>query len=115
MQVFYASAMRMVYKKKEMQRKKQSFPSKKMFCVKVNKDFYFVKDFDIFTQKQQEPHFEIPAVYLFRTSVLSLFFILEHTQVGLIPRRGNLATFKRCKHGTTRFMGMGAVAIFTIL
>ena len=48
MQVFYASAMRMVYKKRNAAQE-TIISLKKMFCVKVNKDFYFVKDFDIFT------------------------------------------------------------------
>ena len=52
---------------------------------------------------------------LFRSSVLPLFLVLEHAQIGLIARGGKFTAFKCGKHCATWFVGVGAVAILAIL
>ena len=43
-------------------------------------------------------------------AVLTLFLILEHTEVAIVAALGNVVFFKCFAHDSARLMGMGAVA-----
>ena len=92
---------------------------------KVKMDFWFLTKFFVIAAMCLfivYPFYTILTKSVFSNKVEGLtlynfvrFFILEHTQIGLISRWSNLTAFKGSKHCATRLMCMGAVAIFTIL